>query len=176
MPWQEASGDALATQNGFDANGRTGAEMSGKAVTLERPKSAHLVVERHTRRCDRRRRNGGHDRPAIAAAAIRIVVSGPAVAPEPPPGSGRSRGVWSAAVDGRSRERLEYPQHRTLDGAACRDLWHELPCTGQAGMRTERTVAFCGRLTRKQSFAECGSRRHEGNRWGERASPTAWTC
>lgn len=37
------------------------------------------------------------------------------------PGSGRSRGTGQALVDGRSRERQEYPQQRSLYGAVLGD-------------------------------------------------------
>jgi hypothetical protein len=61
-----------------------------------------------------------------------------AISPEATPGSGHSLSARRGAVEGHSRERLEYPQHRPLDGAACRDPWPELLSTGQAGLRRFR--------------------------------------
>jgi hypothetical protein len=51
-------------------------EVPGKAVTLERRESAHVVLDRQTSGLDRCRRNGARDWPLTGAAAVRFVAPG----------------------------------------------------------------------------------------------------
>jgi len=67
-------------------------------------------------------------------------------------------GAWLGLVDGRSRERQEYPQQRPLGGAERRDIGMGLPATAVAGMRTKRSFAAtpCSAWTDAESCLSAG--------------------